>query len=59
MSKINLESARQAQLQQVKTSNQLPYCQPQVYFLGSLEKVQAATQGNKYDGPNSLYYYYG
>jgi hypothetical protein len=59
MSKRNSEPAQQAQIKQVKASNRLPYHQPEMYSLGTLEEVQAGQQGNKYDGPENLYYYYG
>jgi hypothetical protein len=59
MSKRNLESStQQAQVKQVKASNRLPYNQPEVYSLGSLEQVQSG-QGKQLDGSDSLYYYYG
>jgi hypothetical protein len=59
MSKQNLESVQQVQVKPVKASNRLPYHRPEMYSLGSLEEVQAGQQGNKYDGPENLYYYYG
>lgn len=59
MSKQNLESASfsQPQLPQFKTSKRLPYRQPEVYSLGSLEQVQAYYDGERLDGPSPAYYY--
>ena len=57
MSKQNLEPAQQAQVKQVKASNRLPYHQPEVYSLGSLEQVQASADGNANDGPDTSYWY--
>ncbi len=57
MSKRNLESAKQTQLQPAKTRKRLPYRQPEVYSLGFLEQVQSHNIGADYDGPDELYYY--
>lgn len=38
-------------------AHKLPYRQPQIYSLGSLDKVQAYYTGTSYDGPNSWYWY--
>lgn len=34
-----------------------PYHSPKLYLLGSLDEIQANPTGQKYDGPNQLYYY--
>ena len=54
MSKQNLDSLKQSQL--LNTNKRLPYCPPQLYFLGLLEQVQAYYDGQQYDGPDSSYY---
>jgi hypothetical protein len=56
MSKQNLDSLKS---QLANTSKRLPYRQPEVYSLGSLEQVQSYYEGSYYDGPNSWYYYDG
>ena len=48
MSKQNLDSLKS---QLANTSKRLPYRQPEVYSLGSLEQVQANYTGTIYDGP--------
>lgn len=55
----NLESSTQLLRQQAKNDKRLPYRQPEIYSLGSLEQVQAFHTGSLVDGPNSAYYYNG
>ncbi len=55
MSRQNLESPRRLGLQLDSTTKRLPYRQPQVYSLGSLEQVQAYAQGY---GTDATRWYY-
>ena len=55
MSKRNLKTAKPVQL--TTTNNRLPYHQPAVYYLGSIEKLQANYSGEALDGPDNGYYY--
>lgn len=66
MSHQNLEFFNQLQLQSANaslnsngTGNRSAYRQPEVFSLGSLEKVQAYYKQPHYDGPNSWYTYSG
>ncbi|MBH8566120.1 hypothetical protein I8748_28850 [Nostoc sp. CENA67] len=59
MFKQNLESSIELLRQQAKNDKRLPYRQPEIYSLGSLEQVQAFYRGTLVDGPNSAYYYSG
>lgn len=59
MFKQNLESSTALLRQLTKTDNRLPYRQPEIYSLGSLEQIQAYNSGSMVDGPNSAYYYRG
>jgi hypothetical protein len=59
MSKSYLASLSKSDVRLENSKTRLPYRQPQLYFLGSLEKVQSDSQGNLYDGPDALCYYYG
>ncbi len=56
MSKKNLDALKS---QLTKIGKQIPYRQPEVYSLGSLEKVQSYYEGPYYDGPSYTYYYEG
>lgn len=56
MSKKKL-TALKSQL--AKLGKQIPYRQPEVYSLGSLEKVQSYYDGYYSDGPSSSYWYDG
>ncbi len=51
----NLEPLRRLASQLDSTSKQLPYYQPKVYSLGSLEQVQAYAQGY---GTDATRWYY-
>ena len=55
MSRRNLKSPRQLSLRLDTTSKRLPYRQPEVYSLGSLEQVQAYAQGY---GTDATRWYY-
>ena len=59
MFKRNLESVRQLQVQQANNKRRLPYHQPKVYSLGSLEQVQAYFEGTTIDGADRAYFYNG
>jgi hypothetical protein len=57
MFKQNLESSTKLLRQLAKIDKRLPYRKPEVYSLGSLDRVQAYYQGNMVDGPDSTLYY--
>lgn len=59
MFKQNLESSTYLLKQLTNTDKPLPYRQPEIYSLGSLEQVQAYNSGSRVDGPNRAYYYRG
>jgi hypothetical protein len=59
MFKQNLESSTKLLRKIAKTNKLLPYRQPEIYSLGSLEQVQAYYEGNMVDGPDTAYYYNG
>lgn len=40
-----------------KKISKQPYHSPKLYLLGSIETVQAGSNGSRYDGPDRLYYY--
>ena len=42
-----------------KSTEKLTYCQPKVYSLGSLEKVEANYAGGSQDGPDPAFRYNG
>lgn len=53
----NLNTQQQPQSQPDKNKQKLPYRQPKVYALGSLEQVQGSTKGDIIDRSNSYYTY--
>lgn len=55
MSKKNSLSQKKIQLQQATTNKRLPYRQPEVYSLGSLEQVQSYPEGY---GTDATQWYY-
>lgn len=55
----NLKSATHLKAQQADGNRCLPYSQPKVYSLGSLEQVKAYYQGAYIDGADRAYYYNG
>ncbi len=57
MFKRNLESASQLKVQQANDKRRLPYRQPEVYSLGSLEQVKSYYEGAYIDGSDRAYYY--
>lgn len=57
MFKHNLESSTELLRQLAKTDKRLPYRQPEVCSLGTLEQIQARYQGSTFDGPDKSYWY--
>ncbi|MBD2521405.1 hypothetical protein [Nostoc sp. FACHB-133] len=57
MFKQNLESSTELLRQLTKTDKRLPYRQPEIYSLGTLEQIQAGYQGSANDGPNTSYWW--
>jgi hypothetical protein len=53
----NLESSTKLLRQLTNTDKPLPYRQPEIYSLGSLEQIQARYQGSAMDGPNASYWW--
>ncbi|MBD2344395.1 hypothetical protein [Anabaena subtropica] len=59
MFKQNLEFSTELLRQLTNTDKPLPYRQPKIYSLGSLEQIQAYNSGSMVDGPIGALYYRG
>ncbi|TRT70885.1 MULTISPECIES: hypothetical protein [Microcystis] len=57
MSTHNLDDKKLSLDREGKTPQKLTYRQPSIYSLGSLEQIQADNYGNRFDGPDRVFFY--